>query len=87
MKHLYACALAKRLRKRAGLQKNERFTARMYLDYVLSKKGITLKALEVAPVVILSWSRNWVESMAKSINAELSKHWVEIELYTKDIYC
>lgn len=65
---------------------NERFTARMYLDYVLSKKGITLKALEVAPIVILSWSRNVIESMAKSINAELSKHWVEIEdaLYTKD---
>jgi uridine phosphorylase len=65
---------------------NERFTARMYMDYVLSRKGIAIRDLNVAPVVVLSWSRGVVESMAESMGAELSKHWADFEgiLYTKD---
>jgi len=60
---------------------NERFTAKMYMDYVVSQRGITIGDLNVAPVVILSWSQKIIRSMAEATKAELSQHWLDIEQY------
>lgn len=52
-----------------------RFTPKMYADYYAEKQGITIEDMNVAPVVVVSWSSRVIEAFADSIGAQLAEHW------------
>lgn len=60
---------------REDAKMEERFTPQMFINYVASRRGRPIGDLGVAPVVVLSWSRRVIESMAKTIGARLSRYW------------
>ncbi|MDP9412252.1 MAG: nucleoside phosphorylase [Actinomycetota bacterium] len=67
---------------------NERFTARAYIDYVLSRQELTVEDLGLAPVVVVSWNPRTVRSLADAVGAENSQHWADIAgfpLYTGEV--
>ena len=59
----------------------ERFTAQMLIDWYVEQQGLTVEALGVAPVVVLSWSRRVVESLAEAAGAQPAQHWLYREQY------
>jgi len=59
----------------------ERFTAQMLIDWYVEQQGLTVEALGVAPVVVLSWSRRVVESLAEVAGAQSAQHWLYGEQY------
>jgi uridine phosphorylase len=60
----------------------------MLVDYTLSRRGITLDELGLAPVVVLSWDRRVVQSLAETSSAQRSQHWFygeQYPLYTGEV--
>lgn len=55
--------------------KRERFTAKMYVDYYTSHRGIAVSDIGVAPTVILSWGQEVVRSFAQTLAATRSEYW------------
>lgn len=53
----------------------ERFTPHMYVDYYTSQRGISVDEIGVAPVVVISWGRDVIQSLAKAVGAQPSPHW------------
>lgn len=53
----------------------ERFTPQMYVDYYTGQRGISVRDIGVAPVVVLSWGRGVIESLADAVGAQPSPHW------------
>ncbi len=53
----------------------ERFTAQMVVEYHISRRGITVEDVGVAPVVIVSWGQRVIQSLADDVGAEPSPHW------------
>jgi uridine phosphorylase len=63
----------------------ERFSARMFLDHVATQRGISIRDIDVAPVVVLAWSRRVIQSLADAVGAQPASHWFHEEgnpLYT-----
>jgi len=60
---------------------DERFTPHMFVSWYAAQRGVAVKDLGVAPVVVLSWSRRVVQSLAEDIGAQLSQHWMYEERY------
>ncbi len=54
----------------------ERFTAQMLVDYHASRKGIAVQDIGVAPVVVISWNRRVVQSMADAVGAGPAAWWL-----------
>ena len=48
----------------------ERFTARMFVEFFLKSSGKTHEDMKIAPTVVLTWFDRVVESMAKKTGAE-----------------
>ncbi len=53
----------------------ERFNPGMYVDYYTSQQGISVEDIGVAPVVIISWGRRVIQSLAEAVGAQPSPHW------------
>ncbi len=58
-----------------------RYSPEMLLTYFVGLKGLALKDLDVAPVVVLSWNPGFVRSLAGDIGAKLSSGWVDASRY------
>ncbi len=54
---------------------DELFTARMVIDDFVARKGITVDEIGAAPIVVISWGRRVIHSLAEKIDAQLSEHW------------
>ena len=70
------------------MDRDVRFTARMYIDYYAAKRGISVEEIGVAPRVVVSWGPNVIEELAESIGAEPAEHWgwlTRFPLYTGEI--
>jgi uridine phosphorylase len=52
----------------------ERFTAEMFIAFQAERLGISVDALSVAPVMVVSWSPRVVRTLAKQIGAEPLPH-------------
>jgi uridine phosphorylase len=52
-----------------------RFTGKMAVDYLLSREGITLQDMHVAPIIVVTWGRKLVQKLAISTGAKLCEHW------------
>jgi uridine phosphorylase len=59
----------------------ERFTPQMYVEYYASQRGISVQDIDVAPVVVISWGRGVIESLAEAVGAQPSLHWFYDEYY------
>jgi len=55
---------------------DERFTAQMFISWYAAQQGVSVEELGVTPVVVLSWSRRVVQSLAEATGAQLSPHWM-----------
>jgi len=55
---------------------DERFTAQMFVSWYAAQQGMSVENLGVRPVVVLSWSRRVVQSLAEATGAQLSQHWM-----------
>ncbi len=67
---------------------NERITPEMFIDHFTSMRKITTADIGVSPVVVVAWHRNVVESLARTVGACLSKHWIysrEYPLYSGEV--
>lgn len=67
---------------------DERFTAQMFIRSYTTQRQIAIDDLGVAPVVVLSWSRRFVQSLAEGIGAQLSQRWMyraQYPLYTGEL--
>jgi uridine phosphorylase len=53
----------------------ERFTPHMYVDYYARQRGISVRDIGVTPVVVLSWGRGVIESLAEAVGAQPAPHW------------
>ena len=60
---------------------DERFTPQMYIDYYISRKGITLEDMGIAPVAVISWGRRVIQSLAEATGAQPSPYWFYHERY------
>ena len=54
---------------------NVRFTPEMYIDYYTSLEKISIEDIGVSPVVVVSWARGVIQSMAESTGAAPSPYW------------
>lgn len=54
---------------------DERFTPQMTIDYFVSQQGISVEDIGVAPVVVISWGRGVVQSLADAVGARTPPHW------------
>jgi uridine phosphorylase len=66
----------------------ERITPQMTIDYTVARNNITVEEIGVAPIVVVSWGYDVIQSMVDSIGAELAQHWIYGErrpLYTGQI--
>lgn len=54
----------------------ERFTPQMYLDYYITRRGISVKDIGVAPVAVISWGQRVIQSLADAVGAQPSPHWL-----------
>ncbi len=52
-----------------------RFTPQMYLDHYTKVKNITLADIDVAPVVVLSWSEGVIKALSERVGAESVPNW------------
>jgi uridine phosphorylase len=59
----------------------ERFSAKMFVDYLAAQSGRGISDFGVKPVVVVSWSRRVADSFAKSIRAQLSRDWIYGDQY------
>jgi purine-nucleoside phosphorylase len=48
----------------------ERFNAEMFINHICRKRNIQISDFNLAPVVVTSWSKRFVEDFASIINAE-----------------
>ena len=70
------------------MDEDVRFTARMYIDYYTSKRGISVEEIGVAPCVVVSWGASVIEELAESVGAAPAEHWgwlTHFPLYTGEI--
>ena len=54
----------------------ERFTPEMVINHYITNHNITIDDIGVAPVVVASWGRQVIHSMAEKFGAEPSPHWM-----------
>ncbi len=59
----------------------ERFNAQMFVSWYAEKQGVAIEELGVAPVVVLSWSREIIRSLADNTGAVLSNKWMYKDQY------
>lgn len=52
-----------------------RFTPQMTIAHFVSQEGISVEEIGVAPVVVISWGRDVIQSLADSTGAQPSPHW------------
>jgi uridine phosphorylase len=67
---------------------DERFTAQMFVSWYAAQRQVAIDDLGVAPMVVLSWSRRVVQSLAEAVGAQLSQHWMyrgRYPLYTGEL--
>ncbi len=48
-----------------------------YISYYASTKNISISEIDVAPIVVVSWSSQVIKSLAKKCGATPQKHWVK----------
>ena len=53
-----------------------RFTPQMVIAHFVSQKGISVEDIGVAPVVVVSWGRDVIQSLANATGAQPSLHWL-----------
>jgi uridine phosphorylase len=53
----------------------ERFNARMTINYFASQQGMTIEDIGVIPIVVISWGRGVIQSLADTIGAQTPPHW------------
>ncbi|MGH2349180.1 MAG: nucleoside phosphorylase [bacterium] len=53
----------------------------MLVDYAAKQRGVAIEDFGVAPVVVLSWARRTVQSLAEATGAQLPQHWMYGEQY------
>lgn len=73
---------------RRRVRSDERFTPRIFIDWVAAQWGLQKEDFGVAPAVVISWSRRVIESLAEAVGAEASKHWYKdrgYPLYTGEV--
>ncbi|MFX1486301.1 MAG: nucleoside phosphorylase [Promethearchaeota archaeon] len=66
----------------------ERFTPKMFMHYIASRKDINIEDMGVRPIVVLSWWTGVIKSLAEATGAHLSKNWIYGErhpLYVGDV--
>jgi uridine phosphorylase len=54
---------------------DERFTAQMYINQYAAQRGITVEEIDVAPIVVISWSPGVVQALAETIEARPVPNW------------
>jgi uridine phosphorylase len=70
----------------------ERFTAKMYVEYIAKHKGISIQEIGVAPTVVISWGQKVIHSFIEKLNAYICPNWfydeghVIFNLYTTDYF-
>ena len=66
----------KKARAGKGFQPmEERFTPQMTVDHFTSLRGIAIEDIGIAPVVVISWGRNVIPSLANMTDAQPSPYW------------
>lgn len=56
-------------------EKDVRFTPKMYINHYIERKGISVKDIKVAPMVVISWAPSVIEAFAECAEAQLAEHW------------
>jgi uridine phosphorylase len=54
---------------------DERFNPQMTINHFASQQGITVEDIGVAPIVVISWGRGVIQSLADTIGAQTPPHW------------
>jgi len=68
---------------------DEQFTAKMYIDYTLERKELTLEDFDVAPIVILNWHHPITLAFARRYHLKRSEHWLygsHFPLFTGEVH-
>ncbi len=55
----------------------ERFTPKMYIEWYERKEKLSIEDFGVAPVVVISWQRRTVESLARAIDGKIPERWFD----------
>jgi uridine phosphorylase len=69
----------------------EQFSPQMYVEYFIKKRGISVKDIGVAPVVVLSWGTKVIQHFANVVHAKRSPNWfydedhIVYQLYTGNV--
>jgi uridine phosphorylase len=53
----------------------ERFSPQMFVNYYISQQGISVEDIGVGSLVVISWSKSVIESLAGKTGAKFSDHW------------
>ena len=64
----HACA-------KSDTRMEERINPRMTINYFVSQQGITVEDIGVASIVVISWGRRVIQSLADTIGAQTPPHW------------
>ena len=59
----------------------EYVTPQMHIDYHTTQQHISIEDIGVAPVVVISWSRDITQSFANTIGAQPCPHWLHQAYY------
>ncbi len=54
---------------------DELFTPQMVVEHHITRRGITIDEIGVAPIVVVSWGRHVIQSLAQTIEAQPAEHW------------
>ena len=59
----------------------ERFSASMVVSRFLSRHGMTIDDLALAPVVVVSWQRRTIHLLGEAASIQRSRHWLYGDQY------
>ncbi len=49
---------------------DERFTPKIFIDWMAARQGLHKEDFGIAPAVVISWSRRVIESLAEAVGAK-----------------
>ncbi len=66
----------------------EYITPQMHIDYYTTQRGISVEDIGVAPIVIIAWGREIVQSFAGIVGASSMPYWLHngyYQFFTGDV--